>query len=230
MVVRPQLEEHRAAVPGDCARRQVRVPPLPDAGSLRQGRRERRGVQRPRRWRTRAAGAGADRYLWAGCRARWRPGFRRCWRRISGRYSLIAVPSDVPWGKASAGLVKLIYDQEVLGLIATDRNSSHLAEQFAVKSFVPLIAISADHTLTSVNIPWVFRLPAETSIEDALSRFLAAAEKSGPNRGRLLGWMLADEDRSDTRNNSKYCDVSLASSFLMHAGNGLAAGCQLLRR
>ena len=77
----------------------------------------------------------------------------------SGRYSLIAVPSDVPWGKASTGLVKLIYDQEALGLIATDRNSSHLAEQLAAKSFVPLIAVSADHTLTSVNIPWVIRLP-----------------------------------------------------------------------
>jgi ABC-type branched-subunit amino acid transport system substrate-binding protein len=102
-----------------------------------------------------------------------------------GRYSLIAVPSDVPWGKASTGLVNLIYDREALGLIATDRNSSHLAEQLAAKSFVPLIAVTADHTVTSVNIPWVIRLPADTPIEDALSRFLAAAEKSGPNRGRL---------------------------------------------
>ena len=102
-----------------------------------------------------------------------------------GRYSLIAVPSDGPWGKASTGLVNLIYDREALGLIATDRNSSHLAEQLAAKSFVPLIAVTADHTVTSVNIPWVIRLPADTPIEDALSRFLAAAEKSGPNRGRL---------------------------------------------
>jgi hypothetical protein len=112
-----------------------------------------------------------------------------------GRYSLVAVASDVPWGKASTGLVQLIYDQEALGLIATDRNASHLAEQLAAKSFVPLIAVSADHTLTSVNIPWVLRLPADTPIEDALSRFLAAAEKSGPNRGRLLRWMFAGEDR-----------------------------------
>ena len=102
-----------------------------------------------------------------------------------GRYSLIAVPSDVPWGQASTGLVNLIYDQEALGLIATDRNSSHLAEQLAAKSFVPLIAVTADHDVTSVNIPWVIRLPANTPIEDALARFLAAAEKSGPNRGRL---------------------------------------------
>ena len=108
-----------------------------------------------------------------------------------GRYSLVAVPSDVPWGKASTGLVDLIYDRQVLGLIATDRNASHLAEQLAAKSFVPLIAVSDDHTLTSVNIPWVVRLPLNTPIEDALSRFLAAAEKSGPNRGRLREILLS---------------------------------------
>ncbi len=102
-----------------------------------------------------------------------------------GRYALIAVPSDGPWGKASTGLVSLIYDREALGVIATDRNSSHLAEQLAAKSFVPLIAVSSDHTLTSVNIPWVVRLPADTPVEDALRRFLDAAEKAGPNRGRL---------------------------------------------
>jgi ABC-type branched-subunit amino acid transport system substrate-binding protein len=102
-----------------------------------------------------------------------------------GRYGLVAVPSDVPWGKASTGLVDLIYNRQVLGLIATDRNASHLAEQLAAKSFVPLIAVSDDHTLTSVNVPWVVRLPLNTPLEDALFRFLAAAEKSGPNRGRL---------------------------------------------
>ena len=80
------------------------------------------------------------------------------------------MPSDVPWGKAP-GLVKLIYEDQALGLIATDRNASHLAEQLAVKSFVPLIAISADRNLTAVNIPWIFRLPPDTSIEDALGCF-----------------------------------------------------------
>ena len=111
-----------------------------------------------------------------------------------GRYSLIAVPSDVPWGKASTGLVSLIYEKEALGLIATDRNASHLAEQLAAKAFVPLIAVTADRTLTSVNIPWVIRLPANTPIEDALSRFLAAAEKSGPNRGRLREILFSPDD------------------------------------
>jgi hypothetical protein len=104
---------------------------------------------------------------------------------------LVAVASDVPWGKASSGLVNLIYDRQVLGLIATDRNASHLAEQLAAKSFVPMIAVSDDHTLTSVNIPWIIRLPLDTPAEDALSRFLSAAEKSGPNRGRLREVLLS---------------------------------------
>jgi ABC-type branched-subunit amino acid transport system substrate-binding protein len=113
--------------------------------------------------------------------------------KYHGRYSLVAVSSDVPWGKASTGLVSLIYDHEALGLIATDRNSSHLAEQLAAKSFVPMIAVSSDHTLSSVNIPWVVRLPADTPVEDALNRFIEAAEKSGPNRGRLLEQMLVHQ-------------------------------------
>ena len=102
-----------------------------------------------------------------------------------GRYALIAVPSDVPWGKASQDLVKLIYEDQALALIATDRNSSHLAEQLAVKAFVPLIAVSADHSLTSVNVPWVFRVPPDTSVKEALQCLLDATEKAGANRGRL---------------------------------------------
>lgn len=105
--------------------------------------------------------------------------------RYAGRYRLTAIPSDVPWGKASHDLVKLIYEDQALGLIATDRNSSHLAEQLAVKAFLPLIAISADHSLTSVNIPWVFRVPPDTSVREALRCLLDAAEKAGANRGRL---------------------------------------------
>ncbi|MBZ5623212.1 MAG: hypothetical protein LAQ69_31500 [Acidobacteriia bacterium] len=110
----------------------------------------------------------------------------------------------MPWGKASGNLVKLIYEDRVLGLIATGRNSSHLAEQLAVKSFVPLIAVTADRDLTSVNIPWVFRLPSGTPIEAAVRRLLDAAEKAGPNRGRLrdaLASGAASQDglRSDAK-------------------------------
>ena len=101
------------------------------------------------------------------------------------RFQLIAVPSDVSWGKASTGLVSAIFDQNVLGVIALDRDSSHLAEQLAVKSFLPVLALSADRELTSTNIAWIFRLPQGATLEQAVRCFLSAEERAGPNTGRI---------------------------------------------
>ena len=96
--------------------------------------------------------------------------------------SLVAIPSDVPWGKASNDLVKAVYRNHVAALIALDRDSSHLAEQIGVKAFVPVIAISSDRALTSTNIPWIFRLPQGTPVEQAVSLVLNAAAQSGTSR------------------------------------------------
>ena len=100
-------------------------------------------------------------------------------------YRVVPVPSEVPWGQASTKLVKVIWDDHALAMIATDRNSSHLAEQLAVKAFVPMIALSEDRALTSTNIPWILRLPKETDPAEALRRVLDAAARSGPNRAAL---------------------------------------------
>jgi ABC-type branched-subunit amino acid transport system substrate-binding protein len=96
--------------------------------------------------------------------------------------SLIAIPSESSWGKASADLVKAVYQDHVLAVVALDRPSSHLAEQIGVKSLVPVVAISSDRTLTSTNIPWIFRLPEGTEFEQALRCLSAAIEQAGPNR------------------------------------------------
>jgi ABC-type branched-subunit amino acid transport system substrate-binding protein len=132
------------------------------------------------------------------------PQLARVLETYKGRYELMPVASDVPWGKASTELVKLLYQDGAIGMISTDRNASHLAEQLAIKAFVPLVAISADKSLTSINIPWIFRLPADTPVEDALRSLLDAAEKAGPNRGRLRevlasGTTLAGRVRFDSR-------------------------------
>ncbi|HXY78637.1 MAG TPA: ABC transporter substrate-binding protein [Candidatus Acidoferrales bacterium] len=100
-------------------------------------------------------------------------------------FSLIAIPSESSWGKASDDLVKAVYDDHVLALIALDRNSSHLAEQIGVKAFVPVVAISSDRTLTSTNIPWIFRLPEGTPVEQALRTVSAAIAQAGPNRASI---------------------------------------------
>jgi ABC-type branched-subunit amino acid transport system substrate-binding protein len=99
--------------------------------------------------------------------------------------SLIAIPSQLSWGKASDELVKAVYQDRVLALIALDRPSSHLAEQIAVKSFIPVVAISSDRALTTTNIPWIFRLPEGTPIEQALRSLAEAINRAGPNREKI---------------------------------------------
>ncbi len=104
----------------------------------------------------------------------------------AGRHlSLEGIPSEGIWGKASTQLVDAIYKDKVLGMIALDRNASHFAEQLAVKSFVPVIALSGDKSLTEINIPWIFRLPETASLELALRCFGEAIAKTGPNREKI---------------------------------------------
>ena len=98
---------------------------------------------------------------------------------------LIPISSDASWGKASDDLVKAVYQEHVLAVLALDRPSGHLAEQIAVKAFVPVVAISSDRALTSTNIPWIFRLPDHTSLEQALELLSAAITQAGPNRGKI---------------------------------------------
>jgi hypothetical protein len=101
------------------------------------------------------------------------------------RYSLIAIPSETSWGKASNDLVKAVYEDQVVGVIALDRASSHLAEQIAVKAFLPVLAISSDRALTSTNIPWIFRLHEGTPLQSALECFADAIRQAGPNRAAI---------------------------------------------
>jgi branched-chain amino acid transport system substrate-binding protein len=54
-----------------------------------------------------------------------------------------------------------------------------------VKSFLPVIAISSDRALTSTNIPWIFRLPESSSLEQALRCLGNAIDRAGPNRERI---------------------------------------------
>jgi len=105
--------------------------------------------------------------------------------------SLVGLPSEGSWGKASTALVQAVYQDQVLGVIALDRNSSHLAEQIGVKAFVPVIAVSSDKMLTSTNIPWIFRLPEGTSLTDAVQVFVEAAKSSGANRGKVRDYLAS---------------------------------------
>lgn len=101
------------------------------------------------------------------------------------KLALLPISSNQPWGKASDALVKAVYDQNAIAIIGLDRNSSHLAEQIGVKAFVPVLAVSSDKALTSINIPWIFRLPDTATLGSALRTLAAAIDKAGPNRAKV---------------------------------------------
>jgi hypothetical protein len=94
---------------------------------------------------------------------------------------LLPVESDQNWGAASTELVHALMDEHALAIVALDRNSSHLSEQLALKCFVPVVALSNDRSLTSTNIPWIFRLAQGTAPADALRLLKQAAVRGGTN-------------------------------------------------
>jgi len=100
-------------------------------------------------------------------------------------YSVVPIASQASWGRASTELVKAVYDKKVLAIVALDRPSSHLAEQIGTKAFVPVLALSSDRMLTSTNIPWIFRLPPRSSVEQAIQCLFDAIKDAGPNRARI---------------------------------------------
>ncbi|MGC2615705.1 MAG: ABC transporter substrate-binding protein, partial [Terracidiphilus sp.] len=103
----------------------------------------------------------------------------------SAQWALLPVASDQSWGAASTQLVHALMDEHALAIIALDRNAAHLAEQLALKAFVPVVALSNDKALTSTNVPWIFRLPATTTPAAALRLIEMATEKSGANPEKL---------------------------------------------
>jgi branched-chain amino acid transport system substrate-binding protein len=130
------------------------------------------------------------------------PAAARALAPYNGRYALSPVESEAPWGKASDQLVKLIYDEHAVGIVAAGRNPSHLAEQLAVKAFVPLVAISSDTSFTNVNIPWIFRLPAGAPFEEALALLADASEKAGGNRAQIRA-ALASSGHFDAKGDAR---------------------------
>jgi branched-chain amino acid transport system substrate-binding protein len=108
-------------------------------------------------------------------------------------WTLLPVASDQNWGVASTQLVHALMDEHALAIVALDRDSAHLAEQLALKAFVPVVAVSSDKKLTSTNIPWIFRLPAEATPSSALGLLQAAASRSGANPERLRNVLASGE-------------------------------------
>lgn len=115
--------------------------------------------------------------------------------QLKGRgWELLPVASDQNWGVASTQLVHALWDKRAFAIVALDRNSAHLAEQLSLKAFVPVIALSNDKALTSTNVPWIFRLPAETPPAAALRLLQSAARRSGANPEKLRDVLASGEE------------------------------------
>ena len=106
-------------------------------------------------------------------------------------FHIVPVDSDQNWGAASTQLVHALMNAHALAVVALDRNAAHLAEQLALKSFVPVLAVSDDKSLTSTNVPWIFRMPYTTTPAAAIRVLVAATARSGPNPGRLRDVLAA---------------------------------------
>ena len=104
---------------------------------------------------------------------------------LGRQWTLLPVASDQNWGAASTQLVHALMDEHALAILALDRDAAHLAEQLALKAFVPVVALSEDRMLTSTNVPWIFRLPAKTTPTAAMRLIESATDKSGTNPEKL---------------------------------------------
>jgi adenine/guanine phosphoribosyltransferase-like PRPP-binding protein len=98
---------------------------------------------------------------------------------------VLPVESGQNWGAASTQLVHVLMDEHALAIVALDRDASHLSEQLALKCFVPVVALSNDKSLTSANVPWIFRLPRGATPASALHLLREAAGRGGPNPARV---------------------------------------------
>lgn len=111
-----------------------------------------------------------------------------------GTLHLIAVSSSQQWGKASTELVNALSNSHPLAIVALDRDSAHLSLQLALKFFVPVLAISQDKTLTSINIPWIFRQPEDVTVASTL-QVIETAYQQGAQTPAALRDLLASGRR-----------------------------------
>ena len=96
-------------------------------------------------------------------------------------WAVMPVESKQNWGTASTQLVHALMDEHALAIVALDRDAGHLSEQLALKCFVPVVALSNDKSLTSANVPWIFRLPPGSAPAEAIGLLRQAAVRAGVN-------------------------------------------------
>jgi branched-chain amino acid transport system substrate-binding protein len=110
------------------------------------------------------------------------------------QWIILPIESTQNWGAASTRLVHALMDEHALAIVALDRNAGHLSEQLALKCFVPVVALSSDKTLTSADVPWIFRLPSGSTPAAALRLLREAADRVGANPEKIRDALASGAD------------------------------------
>jgi ABC-type branched-subunit amino acid transport system substrate-binding protein len=111
-------------------------------------------------------------------------------------FKLLPVENDQNIGAATTALVHALMDDHALAILALDKDASHLAEQMALKSFVPVVELAAEKASVSTNIPWSFLLQPGTTPATALRMLVAAECRSGANSERLRDVLASEKEIS----------------------------------
>jgi branched-chain amino acid transport system substrate-binding protein len=98
-------------------------------------------------------------------------------------FRLIPGWSDSPWAAGVVLVTRMAYEQHVWAILgAIDGASAHLAEQVALKAWVPLVTSgSTDGTANLASVPWFFScLPSDERQAPWIVGALARSAGSGP--------------------------------------------------
>jgi ABC-type branched-subunit amino acid transport system substrate-binding protein len=119
-------------------------------------------------------------------------------RSLGQPVTLVPIESHQSWGAASTKLVQALTEDRAIAIIALDRDAAHLAEQLSLKMFVPVIALTDDKTLTSTNVPWIFRLPPNYGCTRALQILELAIGRSTANSNEIRTVLASGRELSGT--------------------------------
>jgi ABC-type branched-subunit amino acid transport system substrate-binding protein len=92
-------------------------------------------------------------------------------------FRLIAAWSDNPWGTGVSLLTRMIYVDGVWAIVGgVNGETTHLAEQIAVKARLPLVSPgNTDLSVNMTNVPWIFScLPTDDTQAEALGEAMLA--------------------------------------------------------
>ena len=102
-------------------------------------------------------------------------------------FRLLPVWSESPWDEVARQLTELVYRDGVVAIVGgIDGTSTHVAEQIAAKTRLPVLSpVATDKSINLAGVPWIFScMPGDHLLAPVLADSLVRQE--GPPRVLLL--------------------------------------------